>query len=789
MNRALAGFFLAALTVIGLPVAASAASDSPVIFASSTSYSSQPRPYSIQVFNRLDGGRVTASVGGSGMSCRATAAPNGVGRWTCTAGSRLSLGSKTVAVTARGDGKVRTASKRINVSSRFGISSRTSPGAPGGSFSVSGRYDHLSGTNDFRVSASVYAGGVPVLGQRGVGCSTSGGSYTCSLRSSATGNASSYSVTVTESGAGSRSASTTVAVPVTSTPSAPVFTSKSTIGFKKQPATITGRAAAFSAVQVVVDPPASGPNWAKPTTACTANGSGTWSCKLPKAYKAGTHKIFARAISQADATRISPTSSFTLTVKAAAVPKPKPTPSATPTPTPTPTPAPVVEPTPEPTPAKAPHGDALSDLLALLILGLAVLALVRPGPLSQILALRSSAFSDADRDDLAPQDQREPVGPGDNSPTWAAFGHEATDYWSRTAPGYVARYSQFLGRLSVDGVVIRAIFGSAWWLLPLGGIALGVASANQTAYLAVPPSLGLLIGVVVLSCFDAFAGFLASLAFGVMVVGDFSAHGLATILAVGFLWTALPLVAGAIRPLRRSGRAEWTNRWDRAADVVLASLLAGWLALVLARAFDAIADTATGIPADAGKVALAATLAVAARILLGQAADLWYPERLRFTEINEDLPEPHPLAEVGGSILRVLVFAFLGHVFIGGCWQWVVGVLLFLAPEVLAIVQKRSLLAPTLDFPLPRGLTQVFGLVILGTIVAAVAVSGASSDQGGLRAAFVAVGLVPTGYAVLRTLQDPDPERDPNETSWDLQLAGAGILLTTVILALHGYDF
>ncbi|MCZ4500366.1 MAG: hypothetical protein JWQ74_2921 [Marmoricola sp.] len=780
MNRALAGLFLAALAVVGLPVTASAASDSPIIFASSTSYSGQPRPYSIQVFNRLDGGRVSATIGGRSASCRATAAPNGVGRWTCTASGRLSLGSVNINARATGGGKTLSASKRINVSSRFGISSRTSPSAPGGSFSVRGSFDHLSGTNDFRVSATVSAGGVTVLGQAGVGCSTSGSSYTCFLKSSASGTATSYTVTVTESGAGSRSASTTIAIPVNSTPRAPSFTSKPTIAIKKQPATITGTAAAGSAIQVVVDPPASGPNWASPTTSCTANANGAWSCKLPKSYAAGTHTIVARAISQADATRISPTSSFTFKVKAAAV-KPTPTPTAEPTPTP---PVDEPEPTPEPEPVKAPLGSGLSDLLGLLVLGLAVLSLARPGSLSRITGGRSTAFSDTEP---VVADERELVGPGDNSPSWAAFGHEATDFWSRTAPAYVARHSPFLGRLAVDGVTIRAIFGSAWWLMPIGGAALGVASAAQTAYLAVPPSLGLLLGVMVLSCFDALSGFVASVVFGILVVGDFSAHGVATILAVGILWTSLPLVAGAIRPLRRSGQPSLRYRWDRFADLLLAALLAGWLAQLLTAAFDAFAGTATGIPADADTIGIVAAVAVAARVLVGQAADLWWPERLRFTESTEDLPAPTWLAVVSGSVLRVAAFAFLGHVFIGSCWQWYVGVLLFALPEIAVLLQRRSVLPPRFTIPLPKGLTQVFGLVIIGTVVAAVAVNRSGSDTSALRAAFVVVGLLPSLAALARSLQDDTRETSP--TTWDLQLAGAGILLTTVILALHGYDY
>jgi len=234
--------------------------------------------------------------------------------------------------------------------------------------------------------------------------------------------------------------------------------------------------------------------------------------------------------------------------------KPKPTPSSTPTAVAEP---PVIQVPPVVTPPtrSVAKFDGLSnqfsELLLLLILALAVTALARPSTVSAATGALSVAFAD-ENDALAGYElsQRRGIGIGDNSPTWRAFGHEATDYWSRTMPGLLHRYSPFLSRLWMDGTDLRAAFGALWWLFPFGGGALGLVAINEVSGPALTPSVGVLVAVMVLASFDALAGFVASVVFGVLLLGDVltDKHTALTVLAVGFLWTSLPLVASSIRP-------------------------------------------------------------------------------------------------------------------------------------------------------------------------------------------------------------------------------------------------
>ncbi|MET3961914.1 hypothetical protein ABIE44_001848 [Marmoricola sp. OAE513] len=788
MKRALTGVFLAALVVLGLPAASTAAGDSPVVSVKSASYSSQPRPYTVTVFNRLDNSKLTAKITNSGigtrsMSCRPAGAINGLGTWRCTLGSgRLGLGSIRVTATAKSGSTTRTGSGSGSISSRFRITGTSGSVNEGGSFTVRGNFDGGA----FGVRARVTSNGGVVAGQSGSSCSTSGTSFTCSLRAAADigGTSGTHRITVTESGGGgSRSASTSINVVGKGTPGTPSFSSPKKVSTKKQPLTIKGRTSAGGlTVQLLVDPSGSR-NWSNPAATCTSSGSGAWSCRLTDVLATGKHTIVARVVDPSDPGSVSPEASFAFSVTAA------PTPSATPTPTPSATPTPEVEQPPvtpeepEEPEVEKPISGGLNNLLELLVLALAVLSLSRPGALSRVRPASSASFTGRNPGE---ESELETVGWGDQSPTWAAFGTDATDFWSRTAPPVVARFSPFLGRLSVDGVGIRAMLGSLWWLFPIGGVALGIAGAQDTGGQAVPPALGILVGIIVLGALDASAGFLASLAFTVGVAGNLDKHGIGVVIVLGFLWTGLPLIASLLRPIRRAGQG-WRFRWDRLADVVIAALVCGWLAQRIAAGMDVIAGTGTGLPADASSVAVITGLAVAGRVLLGWLVDVAYPERLRATEVFEDMPEPRTSALVLGFLVRTALFALVGIAVIGSCWQLWVGVLLFAVPDLLAAVRSRSALAPTLRSGLPAGLTQVLVLVVWCSLVVAFAISKADGDLNKLKAAFVAAAVLPAIFASVQVFADDDQPRPA--TTWRLQLVGVAIVVATAALALHGWNY
>ncbi len=809
MKKLLAGIPLALLVVLAVPTSAYAGQYDPSFSVPSTSYSGQPSKFSVNVVNNLAGTKpiVTATntpgLSGSSLGCTdLDSTDNGLGTWRCTLSGTKRLSPGTIKVTAYSSGKPGTSVTHSGtVSSRFAITSATSP-TEGEGFSVRGRNDDIAGIDDVTVRARVTSGGTVVAGQASVACTSTSGSFSCPLRTTV-GAGSSYSVRVTETlkSGYSRSSTRTVPVTVIAAPATPTFSGQSVYVVTDQPRSISGDTNRSGLrIQVLVDPVGTR-NWSNPTTSCTSSSGGLWSCPLAGNLPAGNHTFEARAVDPSDASKVSGVAVRRATFTQVPTPTPTPTPKPTPTPTPTPTAEPEVQAIPEPaqeipiTPVTKVDlsfeglTSPFSQLLLLLVLGLAVVTLARPGPLSLVLGGNSVPFAEPE-DELAGRELalRRGIGIGDNSPTWRAFGHEATDFWSRTMPVLLARHSPFLARLSADGVDLRAVFGSLWWLFPVsaGGLALGAAGSVGAGGV---PTAALVVSIMAISCFDAVAGFVATLLFGLTTMGDiFTDKNAALVwLALGFLWTSLPLVATAIRPIRRPGVVSVKYGWDRAADLVITAALCGLIARLLASTMDVFAGTETALPAHANLVGVVAFACIAGRVLLANAVDIWWPERLRSTGIAEDLPAPSTWAILGGVVVRTSVFAFIGYAFVGNCWQWWLAVLLFLLPDLLVMARDWFDLQWQIKLPLPVGVTEIFILVVACTLLIAVAVTNASNQLEALRYGLVAAALAPALVAGAQAFED-DSKRQTGST-WDRQLAGAGILLTTVILALNGWGF
>ena len=387
------------------------------------------------------------------------------------------------------------------------------------------------------------------------------------------------------------------------------------------------------------------------------------------------------------------------------------------------------------------------------------------------------------------------VGPGDRSITWRFPWHGPIDAKSLLLPAAVSPRTPFVGRLLADGSQIRAMLGSLWLLVLTVGAALGVAAAVDTSGRAVPPALWLVIAIIVISILDALAGALAVVTFtgSVLVTGHFwgkdlpdGKHALLVILTLGFVWVALPLIGSAIRPFRRLGKPGAAYAWDRFADVLIAALLCAWVAQKIIGAMDLFAGVEAPIIEHADAVALVVMGAVVARVGVEQLALVWYPARLRAVDVPGTLPEGTHVADVAGAAIRVLVFAFIGYVFIGTCWQWWVGVALFAVPEVVGLLQQPFGRLESLRNLVPKGIVEIFVLVVACTLAARYAVDHAKGDLATLKMAFIVLAVPPAALGLLRLFTD-DEKRSGR--SWGREFVGLGVLVATVWLVLQGWDF
>jgi hypothetical protein len=404
----------------------------------------------------------------------------------------------------------------------------------------------------------------------------------------------------------------------------------------------------------------------------------------------------------------------------------------------------------------------------------------------------------ADRDENTIQRHvaaRDAEGWGDRSFTWRFPGHRLIDAASVVVPDRLFRLSPLVGRVTEDGSEFRAMFGTLWLATPLAGVALGLASAAAAGGRALPPPVWLVVAGAVLATFDAFSGALAVVLFaGAALLGGLGGatggpdivHALLVILALGFLWMAIPLIGSAIRPFRRLGDGSLRHRWDSTADGVIAALLCGWVAQKLTQAMDLFAGQKTGLPEHANIVALVVMAAVALRVTMEHFAMSAYPQRLQQVE-GEDPPSPFLASVVLGAFIRTAIFGFIGYAFIGSCWQLWLGVGLFLIPQLIDHIREAFPNVGAVRRILPRGVVEIFILVVACTLAARFAMSQGPDQFTGLRLAFLLIAVPPALLGILRAVAEDADESRP--TTWPREFLGAVIVAVTAVLAARGWDY
>lgn len=374
---------------------------------------------------------------------------------------------------------------------------------------------------------------------------------------------------------------------------------------------------------------------------------------------------------------------------------------------------------------------------------------------------------------------------GDRSRTWRWKGTASVDRFSVRLPVAVAPASPLLARVLVDASYLRAMIGAPAVLLPLGGIALGTAAAVETGGRALPPSLALLIAIALVGIVDALAGLLAATAFalGVGASGGFAAaKDVRTMLGLGVVLFAVPLIAAAARPLRRLPARTVDERRRRVADVVIASLIGAWAVQKMARGLPGLAQQPLAVSRDAGLLAVVVLAASAVRIAMEELAARRYPGRLEAVQ-PAHVPSPGVRQRLLASCLRTAVFVFFVVAFIGQHWQLWAGAGLFLVPQLLAIVEHRFPNSERLHRVLPRGLVKIVLMLFVGTLIGQLVLQVVGTSTEAALNAFVllsAISLV-LGLVEIVGRNGKDPEE-----GWLRWLAGAGVLAVGVTFVL-GY--
>ncbi|MEA2189975.1 MAG: hypothetical protein QOI73_96, partial [Solirubrobacteraceae bacterium] len=373
---------------------------------------------------------------------------------------------------------------------------------------------------------------------------------------------------------------------------------------------------------------------------------------------------------------------------------------------------------------------------------------------------------------------------GDRSRTWAWPGTATVDALAVALPARLARRSPLLARVLADGTWLRAIFGAASLLVPLAGVGLGIAAVHETGGEALPPVLALTIAIAALGVLDAAAGLAAVLTFalGVLASGGIgSTADVRVMLALGALWFVVPVLAGAVRPLRRPPARGAGAAWDRLADIVIVSLVGAWAVQQIVLALPGLAGVRLPIARHADAVALCVLAALAARTACETIAAHLYPKRLATTE-PRDLPRPGAVQRLLAGAVRTAIFVVIAQTIVGSSWQLWVAAALFAVPQVVAVFEHLFPGSRTLFRVLPRGLVAFVLMLLVATAGAALLIDALDERSDSFFAdSFLLLALPGFALALMRVFAREDEEPP---VGWGKRVAGVAVLAAGVVLAL-----
>jgi hypothetical protein len=288
--------------------------------------------------------------------------------------------------------------------------------------------------------------------------------------------------------------------------------------------------------------------------------------------------------------------------------------------------------------------------------------------------------------------------------------------------GSVAKFSPLLSRTLNDAAPVRAFAGGFSLLLPLAALLLGIFAAFSVGGRAEPAILALMIPLLVIGVFDAFAGLIGALAFAVSVAlagGIVNASSVRTLLGVGLIMVGPGLMAVSFRDIRRRWATGPDATWERLTDLFVVPLIGAWITIAVVSALPDLGAIDFPIADQARLLGLVALIALVAKVLLEQAAARRVPARMTALSPT-DVSEPGTTQLVSSALVRTGTFLFISAAFVGNVWQLWVAALLFLLPSLLSMLAHRFKNFPALWQAIPEGLPLFAVLLAFGLIITAI---------------------------------------------------------------------
>lgn len=334
---------------------------------------------------------------------------------------------------------------------------------------------------------------------------------------------------------------------------------------------------------------------------------------------------------------------------------------------------------------------------------------------------------------------REDIGWGDRSRTWRTPFTSKTDSIAMNAIGKVQRRVPLIARIIQDGDTLRAMFGSWAALLTMVAVPLGLIAGFTTQFEALPPMWFVLLGIIVISVFDATAGFVAGTLFflPILLLGNITNRPeWLTALGVVVLCFAPALLASAFRPMRRFTNNN-DDRWERVTDYAIATLLTYWAVKKMVEAMSGLARLELTITSYSHQIAVATAAALLIRISLEDLAIRHYPSRLK--EIYVQIEDRTASQQVRYILFKILCFVLMAAPFAGSPLNLLLGATIFAIPQFTYLKLEDRI--PKFNLYFPRGLMKTIIMIFVMVLVSSFIEALFSSTEEFLRWNFVVMAL------------------------------------------------
>jgi len=310
------------------------------------------------------------------------------------------------------------------------------------------------------------------------------------------------------------------------------------------------------------------------------------------------------------------------------------------------------------------------------------------------------------------------LGRGDKSRFWNKPINQKMDNVVAKSGNRISGFSPLATRILSDGNYQRSLIGPFSLLIYPFAIGLGIFSSLSLHQEALPPSLGLILSMMVVGILDAFAGLLASAAFAlsVLIGGHFTnLDSVLTVAGVCLLAFSPALLAGAFRPFRRSVW-DFTSLWERGTDYLVASVLTGWVVQQIVLGLPGLSGLQLPLTIHARTIALCASGLVVLRFALEDISTRLFP--LRLVALEPTYRERSITQQVSASIFKIAVFAVVAGKFVGVSAELFIGVALFSLPLIMGIFEDKFPKSEKLEKWMPTGIIEMLVMTIVGYLLA-----------------------------------------------------------------------